>query len=100
MFLKGAKLFAPFFVISIIKSLCFHNSAFPIEHFALFPYLCPMEIVVTYENPNSEDSIQIIVAEPVGEYRPTEKPPYAGTSINKAIKDYYACPKKSPFCNG
>ena len=51
-----------------------------------------MEIVVTYENPNSEDSIQNIVAEPVGEYRPTEKSPYAGTSINKAIKDYYACP--------
>ena len=51
-----------------------------------------MEIVVTYENPNSEDSIQIIVVEPVGEYRPTEKSPYAGTSINKAIKDYYACP--------
>ena len=52
-----------------------------------------MEIVVTYENPNSEDSIQDnIVAEPVAEYRPTEKPPYAGTSINKAIKDYYACP--------
>ena len=58
-----------------------------------FSYLCPMEIVVTYENPNSEDSIQDnIVAEPVAEYRPTEKPPYAGTSINKAIKDYYACP--------
>ena len=52
-----------------------------------------MEIVVTYENPNSEDSLQDnIVAEPVAEYRPTEKPPYAGTSINKAIKDYYACP--------
>ncbi|MBR4497810.1 MAG: hypothetical protein IKP08_03935 [Bacteroidales bacterium] len=52
-----------------------------------------MEIVVTYENPNSEDSIQDnIVAEPVAEYRPTEKLPYAGTSINKAIKDYYACP--------
>ena len=52
-----------------------------------------MKIVVTYENPNSEDSIQDnIVAEPVGEYRLTEKPSYAGTSINKAIKDYYACP--------
>lgn len=52
-----------------------------------------MEIVVTYENPNSEDSIQDnIVAEPIAEYRPTEKSPYAGTSINKAIKDYYACP--------
>lgn len=51
-----------------------------------------MEIVVTYENPNSEDSIQDnIVAEPIGEYKPTEKPPYAGTSINRAIKDYYAC---------
>ncbi|MBP5723097.1 MAG: hypothetical protein J6X18_05935 [Bacteroidales bacterium] len=51
-----------------------------------------MEIVVTYENPNSEDSIQDnIVAEPIGEYKPTEKPPYAGTSINRAVKDYYAC---------
>ena len=48
-----------------------------------------MEIVVTYENPNSEDSIQDnIVAEPIAEYRPTEKSPYAGTSIN----NYYACP--------
>ena len=51
-----------------------------------------MEIVVTYENPNSEDSVQIIVAEPIGEYKPTEKLPYVGTSINRAIKDYYACP--------
>jgi len=50
-----------------------------------------MEVVVTYENPNSEDSIQIIVAEPIGEYKPTEKSPYVGTSINRAIKDYYAC---------
>ena len=31
------------------------------------------------------------MAEPIGEYKPTEKPPYAGTSINRAIKDYYAC---------
>ena len=52
-----------------------------------------MEIVVTYENPNSEDSIQDgIVAEPIGEYKPTEKSSYVGTSINRAIKDYYACP--------
>lgn len=51
-----------------------------------------MKTVVTYENPNSEDSIQIIVAEPIGEYKPTEKTTYVGTSINRAIKDYYACP--------
>ena len=52
-----------------------------------------MEIVVTYENPNSEDSIQNnIVAEPIGEYNPSEKSSYVGTSINRAIKDYYACP--------
>ena len=52
-----------------------------------------MEIVVTYENPNSEDSIQNnIVVEPIGEYKPTEKSSYVGTSINRAIKDYYACP--------
>ena len=52
-----------------------------------------MEIVVTYENPNSEDSIQDnIVAEPIGDYKPTEKSLYVGTSINRAIKDYYACP--------
>ena len=51
-----------------------------------------MEIVVTYENPNNEDSLKIIVAEPIGEYKPTEKLPYVGTSINRAIKDYYACP--------
>jgi len=52
-----------------------------------------MEKVVTYENPNSEDSIQNnIVAEPIGEYNPSEKSSYVGTSINRAIKDYYACP--------
>ena len=51
-----------------------------------------MKAVVTYENPNSEDSIQIIVAEPIGEYKPTEKSSYVGTSINRAIKDYYAGP--------
>ena len=68
------------------------ESVFVIWVLLSFPYLCPMEIVVTYENPNSEDSIQDnIVAEPIGEYKPTEKPPYAGTSINRAIKDYYAC---------
>ena len=68
------------------------ESVFVIWVLQSFPYLCPMEIVVTYENPNSEDSIQDnIVAEPIGEYKPTEKPPYAGTSINRAVKDYYAC---------
>ena len=51
-----------------------------------------MKTVVTYENPNSEASIQFIVAEPIGEYKPTEKSSYVGTSINRAIKDYYACP--------
>ena len=51
-----------------------------------------MEIVVTYENQNSEGSVQIIVAEPIGEYKPIEKSPYVGTSINRAIKDYYAYP--------
>ena len=51
-----------------------------------------MKTVVMYEKPNSEDSIQIIVAEPIGEYKPTEKTTYVGTSINRAIKDYYACP--------
>ena len=51
-----------------------------------------MEIVVTYENPNNEDSLKIIVAEPIGEYKPTEKLSYVGISINRAIKDYYACP--------